>query len=370
MNLLRLFLFPFAALYGIITGLRNKFFDWGLLPSQTFQHPLIGIGNLSTGGTGKTPHVEYLVQLLKPSYQLATLSRGYKRKTRGYQQATTKSTVDEIGDEPLQLFHRHPEVVVSVCEKRVIGVKSILEAHPRNQVILLDDVFQHRYIKPGLNILLTDYHNLFTRNYLLPTGNLRECRSGVKRADALIVTKTPAVFSPLDKRLILEELKKYAIKHLYFSYIKYGDWVPLTPCATSLSLKKAKTIFLLTGIANPVPLGEHLKRNCCDLRSFSFADHYQFKPEDIQHVLQQYQSTYSCNKVIITTEKDAMRLRTPELAALLKEFPVYYIPIEIDFHDDGKARFDKMILDYVRATAPVPMVSKQKRPSSIPRVKA
>lgn len=348
MNILRILLFPVSLLYGLITWLRNKFFDWGILPSSSFDHPLIGIGNLSTGGTGKTPHIEYLVQLLKPTYRVATLSRGYKRKTRGFVIADHSTLMHDIGDEPMQLYTRNPEITVSVCENRKLGVKGLLETDPSNEVILLDDVFQHRYVKPGLNILLTDYHKIFTRNYPLPTGNLREFRRGARRADALIVTKTPCVFSPLDRKLILEEINKYKIRQVFFSYIRYGKWIPVTAAAREQKAQKAKTIFLLTGIANPVPLAEHLKRQCTEFKSFTFSDHYQFTASDLEKIIVQYNATYSGSKAIITTEKDSMRLKDPAIQEVIKNLPLYYLPIEVEFHKEDKLAFDTMVQEYVK----------------------
>ena len=352
MHFLRILLFPLSLLYGTIIWLRNKFFDWGILPSRSFDHPLIGIGNLSTGGTGKTPHVEYLMQLLKPHFMVSTLSRGYKRKTRGFKFAGSKSRVRDIGDEPLQMYLKHPDTFVAVCENRRKGVKKILETNPRNEVILLDDVFQHRYVKPGLNILLTDYHKIFTRNYILPTGNLREFRHGAKRADALVVTKTPGVFSPLDRKLILDELSRYQIENIFFSYIKYGQWIPLNKKARVARMQKAKSIFLITGIANPVPLGEHLKRLCIDLKVFRFSDHHQFTLKDLEKVKEKYSETFSGSKAIITTEKDTMRLRDPKLIKILESIPVYYVPIEVDFHQSDKKAFNKMVMDYMKQQYP------------------
>ncbi len=352
MNFFRILLFPLSLLYGSIIWLRNKFFDWGVIPSRSFDHPLIGIGNLSTGGTGKTPHIEYLIQLLKPFFRVATLSRGYKRKTRGFKYAGPKSRVRDIGDEPLQMWLKHPDTYVAVCENRKKGVKKILNANPDNEVILLDDVFQHRYVKPGLNILLTDYHRIFTRNYVLPTGNLREFRHGVKRADALVVTKTPGVFSPLDRKLILDELSPYKIKNIFFSYIKYGKWIPVNKKAKEARMREAKTIFLLTGIANPVPLGEHLKRLCTDLKIFRFSDHHQFTSKDLEKISNKFNETFSGSKAIITTEKDSMRLRNPELIKILEDIPVYYVPIEVDFHQSDKKAFNKMVMDYMKRQYP------------------
>jgi len=348
MNVVRVILFPFAILYGAITGIRNLLFDLGILPSRSFDHPLIGIGNLSTGGTGKTPHIEYLIKLLKPNYKVATLSRGYKRKTKGFVLAQKNSTIDEIGDEPLQMLTNHPDISVAVCENRVMGIKTLLSTKPENQVILLDDVFQHRYVKPGLNILLTDYHNLFTDNYLVPTGDLRESRRNASRADILIITKSPQIFSPLDKRLILEKVGKYNIRQIFFSYIKYGDWKPFNEKGTKFNYQKAKTIFLLTGIANPIPLAEHLKRYCSELKTLRFSDHHQFSEKELGAVADLYHSTFGSSKAIVTSQKDSMRLRNPLLQKILSDVPVYYIPIEVAFQPCDKQIFDSLIESYMQ----------------------
>lgn len=372
MKILRILLFPIAMLYGLVTALRNKLFDWGILSERTFDHPLIGIGNLSTGGTGKTPHIEYLIGLLKTKYRVATLSRGYKRKSKGFQLAKPFSKVRDVGDEPLQIYLKHPDANIAVCNSRREGIQKIIKSIPGNQVILLDDVYQHRYIKPGLNILLTDYHKIFTDNFMLPTGNLREFRSNAQRADAIVVTKTPSVFSPLDRKIILKDLEKYNIKNVFFSYIKYGEWKPITPTAEKNNMQEAKTIFMFTGIANPVPLEEHLKRSCLDLKTFRFSDHYQFKESDIRSIIHKYRETFSGTKAILTTEKDSMRLRDPAIKKLIKSLPVYYLPIEVDFHEKDKEKFDQMVWDYMatfmkkwkRSTHPTQTKSRQNKRAS------
>jgi tetraacyldisaccharide 4'-kinase len=348
MNAMNILLLPVSALYGSVTWLRNKFFDWGILPSESFNIPVISVGNLSMGGTGKTPHIEYLVRLLREKYDLAILSRGYRRKSRGYQKVDLKSDVDLAGDEPLQISRKFPDIQVAVCESRRKGITRILDHNPKNTVVLLDDAFQHRYVRPGLNILLTDYHRIFTKNFVVPSGTLREFRSGASRADALVITKTPCVLSPLDRNMILNDLKKYAIKKVFFSYIRYGNWIPFSPCAKEQNLQKSKTIFLLTGIADPEPLVEHLKRLCTDIVVFRFGDHHQFTHNEIDQLIRRYRETYSGSKVIITTEKDSMRLRSEEFRKKLDKLPVYYIPIEVDFHNSDKKHFDEMVMSYLK----------------------
>jgi tetraacyldisaccharide 4'-kinase len=357
MNLLRLLAWPFSLLYGLIVTIRNKLFDIGVLPSAEFQDvALIGVGNLSAGGTGKTPHVEYITKLLFPKYSVATLSRGYGRKASGFRLATLTSGTEEIGDEPKQFRHRFPETVpVAVDDKRVHGVKKLLALFPALQVIILDDVFQHRSIKPGLQIMLTDYSKLFYQDQMLPTGYLREPKSGVDRADIIVVTKTPQLFSPLERKRITKEIGPQPYQKVYFTTIVYGDFVPfgnlpaLAPQSKEHFFEKRYTIVLLTGIANSHSLEYFLKDKVEALVPCRFRDHHDFTPADIQHVKEIFSGIQSENKIILTTEKDAMRLQKPGLAESLGDLPVYYIPIEVAFHDQDAAIFNQQILDYVRS---------------------
>jgi tetraacyldisaccharide 4'-kinase len=348
MSPFRLLLFPFCLLYGLVTWVRNKLFDWGILPSRNFSVPVISLGNLSTGGTGKTPHVEYLVNFLKKNYKVAVISRGYKRKTRGFMIVTPIKSASEVGDEPLQICRRHPDIVVAVHERRRKGIERILQMHPEISLIILDDAFQHRYVKPGLNLLLTEYYKPFFNNYILPCGNLREPKSNVKRAHALIVSKTPAVFSPLDRKYFLKKLEKYKLEHVFFSTIEYGKWVPLTADCHS-EKPNLKTIFLYSGIANTSAIEEHLKRNCQELIVKRFPDHYQFSIKDLKVLRKEFRDTFGSSKAIVITEKDAMRLKEPELLRELKGLPVYYIPIKVVFHNQDKQGFEKLILGFLRA---------------------
>ncbi len=347
MAVLRILLFPFSIIYGLVTGFRNQLFDWGILPSKQFRHPVIGVGNLSVGGTGKTPMIEYLVKFLKNDYGLAVLSRGYGRKSSGFMIAGTETGAIEIGDEPMQVHIKHPDILVAVCEKRVAGIENILKEDKNNQVILLDDAFQHRYVKPGLNILLSDYHNLFTRSHLMPTGDLREFRRGAIRADVLVVTKTPCVFSPLDRKIITEELAPYNIPDVFFTFIRYGKLVPITKPAREMTEVKSRIIYLLTGIANPIPLAEHLKRMCTNLHLYRFPDHHEFSVREIREVLDKYLYEFSSSKIIVTTEKDSMRLQKPELAKMIQNVPIFYIPIEVEFHKEDKKRFNNLVMNYI-----------------------
>ncbi|MEI6173835.1 MAG: tetraacyldisaccharide 4'-kinase [Bacteroidota bacterium] len=347
-KVLQIILYPISLLYGLGMQIRNLLFDFGILPSIQFPKPVISVGNLSYGGTGKTPHIEYLIKLLHPHFFVATLSRGYGRKSNGFIIASKRSNVKYIGDEPMQFLKKFEKIKVAVDEKRKRGIQFLYQKYPTLGVILLDDAFQHRYVKPGISILLTDCALLYSDDYVLPSGTLREFKSGVERADIVIVTKTPKIFSPITRRRILEDLKPMRHQRVYFSYIKYGDPRAVFETASQQFPAKVTNILLFTGIANDYPLREHLARLCSDLIVIKFADHHAYKPNDIEEVIKKYHDLPTQKKVIITTEKDMMRLKTPELSTNLKTLPLFYVPIEIDFHGTDKENFDNEIIDYVK----------------------
>jgi tetraacyldisaccharide 4'-kinase len=357
MNLLRLLAWPISLLYGLVVIIRNKLFDLGLLPATEFNDAAtIGVGNLSAGGTGKTPHVEYIVRLLHPKYKVATLSRGYGRKTRGFRLATMEATTLEIGDEPKQFRHRFPDdIPVAVDAQRVHGVKKLLAHFPALQVVLLDDVFQHRRLKPGLQIVLTDYGRLFYQDHLLPTGLLREPKSGMSRADIIVVTKTPQLFSPLERKRIIKEIRPQPYQKVYFSTIVYGDFIPFGDKPGKRLLGKdyyfdrKYSVVLLTGIANSHSLEYYLKDKVKELVPFRFRDHHEFTPGDLQRLKEIFNNLRTENKIVLTTEKDAMRLQKPGLAEYLEDLPLYYVPIEVAFHDHDAVAFNQQIHDYVRS---------------------
>ncbi len=345
MNILRIIVFPFSLIYGLIMVFRNKMFDWGILPSDTFNVPVIIVGNISTGGTGKTPHTEYLIEMLYNKYNVAVLSRGYKRNTKGYIEAKPQSNVSDIGDEPFQLYKKYKDnIILSVDEKRKRGIKNLLKSYPGIDVILLDDGFQHRYVKPALNILLTDYRNLFTEDFILPTGNLREFRSSAKRADLIIVSKTPDIFSPIDKDILLNKLKKFKTKPILFSYIDYGELQPVNSKCKNNKISKIKSIVLLTGIANPSSLEEHLKKISDELYMLKYPDHHRYTKKDIDQIVAFYEDIFSGDKAIVTTEKDLMRLKEPAYMDALAEIPLYYIPIKIKFHEKGEKKLEQAVM--------------------------
>ena len=353
MKIFRILLFPISILYGCIVFLRNKLYDWGVFSSKSFPIPIISVGNLTVGGTGKTPHIEYLIRLLKSEFYCATLSRGYGRKTKGYILSDTQSTVEEIGDEPLQFKKKFNGIRVAVDENRVRGIQSILKEHPSLQTILLDDAFQHRAVKPGLSIVLTDFSKLFLYDHTVPTGSLREFKKGIHRADIIIVTKCPEILLPIERKRLLNEINPLPHQHVFFSYIRYGDLIPVSgeaknPLSKEFYFDRNFSIALLTGIANTKPLEFYLKDKVKNITHIKYADHHRFTKADIGSIQNIFNNIASTNKIILTTEKDAMRLKSPEYAEIIKNIPLFYIPIEIEFHNKDKSEFNEQILHYVR----------------------
>jgi len=352
-RILNILLYTFSLIYGVITFLRNKLYDWNLLQSTEFTFPVIVVGNLNVGGVGKTPHIEYLIRLLKKKYKLATLSRGYKRNTNGFYIATENSTALDIGDEPLQFKSKFSDIAVAVDEKRVRGVKEIKNKLPETQIILLDDAYQHRAVKPGINILITDYSRLYINDTVLPSGRLREWSSGSNRADIIIVSKTPDVLSPIDIRRIKEDLNPKPYQEIFFSFTKYQELKAFTPSAQELDLKNIKTnsVLLITGIAKSDTLYYYLKIRYNSIDHLKYEDHHTFNNKDVETIKDKFSHLYGKNKIIITTEKDIMRLSLPEIYNELKELPIFYIPIEVCFHGNDKEEFDNKILKYVTANS-------------------
>lgn len=352
-SLLRLFLFPVSLIYGAVMEVRNLLYDKGIFSSTGFNLPVISIGNLTVGGTGKTPHTEYLIRLLKERYTVATLSRGYGRKTKGFLIADENSEATRIGDEPLQIFSKFEDIIVTVGEKRVDAIETLLKVKEEVEVILLDDAFQHRAVKPGLSILLTDYSKIFVHNHVLPTGTLREPSHGMKRADIIIVTRTPALFSPLEIRRVESEIRLADHQKIFFSYIKYGEFMPAWKEGGSVVFSKeyyfnrGYAFLFFTGIANTKPLHDFFEERQMSTHYMEFGDHHNFTKDDIKKLEINFNNIANPNKIIVTTEKDYMRLKDPALKALLQNLPIYYLPIEVELHEPGKRIFDKMILDYV-----------------------
>lgn len=349
MNFLTLLLYPFAWLYGLAVFIRNFLFNAGIYRQTGFAVPLISVGNLSAGGTGKTPHIEYLIRLLQPHFPyLSTLSRGYGRKTRGFRLADEACTAREIGDEPCQFARNFSGLRVAVDEKRVHGMQQLLAAEPPSDCVLLDDAFQHRHIKPGLSILLTDYFRPYYEDHLLPAGRLREPRRSAERADIIIMTKCPAILSPITRNSILHKINPAPHQRVYFSFLRYGALQALNPSNHPVpeNDRKYYAILLVAGIANPYPLEEHLKRSCIDLESCLFPDHHNYTRDDLRMIREKFCNIVGKNKIIVTTEKDRMKLTTPELREIISDLPVFCQPVEVDFFKEDKTWFDQQILEY------------------------
>ncbi|RYY40605.1 MAG: tetraacyldisaccharide 4'-kinase [Chitinophagaceae bacterium] len=341
----RILLFPFALLYGAIVVIRNWCYDRGWLRSASFGLPLICVGNLSVGGTGKSPMVEYLINRLKGRYRVATLSRGYKRKTKGYALASEGTTALEIGDEPM-LFHRKfPEVPVAVGEERLVAIPQLLHDRPDTQAIILDDAFQHRPIRAGFNILLTDYGNLYTRDFFLPTGDLRDSRSSAGRAQVIVVTKCPAELSAAEKESLRRELAPREGQHLFFTTIAYGAAYHILSRRFT-SIDEDTEVLLITGIANPRPLKKYLEERIRTYSMMHYGDHHIFSIDDWREIRERFAALEGPKKIILTTEKDAMRLLKFENE--LSELPFFVLPIEHQFLFGEGTRFDGIVHTFIQ----------------------
>lgn len=333
-KILRVFLFPFSVLYGIIVSIRNLFFDWGILKSTSFKLPIITVGNLSVGGTGKTPQIEYLIRLLQHQYQIAVLSRGYKRKSEGFVLADEKTTVEELGDEPFQFYQKFSKVEVAVNGNRVEGVQQILKLKSNTDIILLDDAYQHRKIKAGYQILLTAYSDLFYKDFMMPTGNLRELWWGKNRANVIIVTKCPVDLSVEEQNEITKKINPLKHQQVFFTTIGYSA---VLKGSEEIQLKdlKIQKVILITGIAKPAPLVSYLQDNGIQFEHLKFPDHHHFTAAEIKTIQEK-----SKTAKIITTEKDYVRLEK-EIQEL------YYLPIETVFLNKQEV-FDEEILNFVK----------------------
>jgi len=332
MSFLRKILFPFAVLYGWITQFRNFLYDQGILKSYTFDVPTIVVGNLSVGGTGKTPMIEYLIRLLSENHRVATLSRGYKRHSKGFVLANSDATPQSLGDEPFQMHRKFPKMAVAVDADRKNGLEQLLSLKEKPQVILLDDAFQHRKVKAGFYILLTAYNDLYCNDWMLPTGNLRESRSGSHRADMIIVTKCPAAISEIAQDKIRKQLK--ANQPIFFSTIAYDDYVYSEKTSKKVVELKGVAKVLIAGIAKPEPFFAYLQES--NDRVLTYPDHHDFSENDIQTI-----KKLTKNKIIITTEKDYVRLKDR-----LNSESLFYLPIKTALVSQ-RSMFDTTLLNYV-----------------------
>lgn len=343
---LKVLLYPFSMLYGLVMWTRNRFYDKKVLTAVEFDLPVIAVGNLSVGGTGKTPHVEHLIRILKDSFKVATLSRGYNRRSKGYLLANENSTAAQLGDEPMQFHLKFPGIEVCVGEERMLAIPQLLGEKPETQVILLDDAFQHRSVKPGLNILITDYSRRFTRDHVVPFGRLREGRKGYERANCIIVSKCPPAMTAAEKDAVRQEINPLPGQQLYFTSLKYGDLYDMFS-NTPVNAPGDTTILLVCGIARPEPLLQQLKQTFRQVYLLSFPDHYYYDGHDLDKISRELGNLPGTEKMVVTTEKDAVRLQLK--AAKLHELniPIAVMPVEISFLFGETDSFNNYIFDYV-----------------------
>jgi tetraacyldisaccharide 4'-kinase len=340
----RILFLPVALIYFAVIWIRNKLYDKNIFKSVSFGLPIINVGNLAAGGTGKSPMVEYLIRLLKGKFETATLSRGYKRKTKGYALANENSTALEIGDEPLQFHLKFPEIAVAVGEERVLAIPQLLHDRPQTKCIILDDAFQHRKIKAGLDILLTDYGNLFTRDFYLPTGDLRDLKSGYKRAEIIVVTKCKPDLSADEKNKLVDEINPLPQQHVFFTANKYSQPYHILNRDDIKVLSDKDEVLLVTGIANPRPLKELIHQHTQTYYMLHYRDHHIFTINDFKEIKKRFEKMEAKNKFILTTEKDSMRLM--KFKTEMQNLPLYVIPIQHQFlFDEGKL-FDELVLKF------------------------
>lgn len=341
----RVLLLPLAILYGVFIKIRNWLFDQQYLRSARFNFPLICVGNLAVGGTGKSPMVEYLLALLHNRYKVATVSRGYKRKTKGYVLAGDATTALEIGDEPMLFHQKFPSVPVAVGEERLVAIPQLLHDHKDLQAIILDDAFQHRSVEAGYNILLTEFGNTYNHDFFLPTGDLRDDKSSAKRAQVIIVTKCPPDLSEAQRQKIMKSLRPKNHQRVFFTCIKYETPYHILDITNKRPITNEDEVLLMCGIANPKPLKNYLHEQARTYYQQDYADHHIFSIDDLQEVVGQFSSIAAQHKFIITTEKDAVRLT--KFQEELKQLPFYVLPITHFFLFDEGPQFDEMILSFI-----------------------
>lgn len=341
----RILLLPFALLYWLVIAVRNLLYDKKILESTPFAMPLICVGNLAVGGTGKSPMVEYLVTLLKVDFKIATLSRGYKRKTTGYSLAGENTTALDIGDEPMQFHLKFPDVPVAVGEQRIEAIPQLLHDKPETEVVILDDAFQHRSIKAGLNILLTEHDNLFTRDFYLPAGDLRDMKSQYKRAEIIVVTKCHPDISVQEKKAIIGEIEPVKDQLIFFTTIEYGRLYHIMGDRMP-DLDDKTEVLLVSGIANPVPLKKWVEKNSKAYYMLQYSDHHIFTIDDLKEIKKKFASIEADKKIILTTEKDAVRLI--KFKNEIKNWPLYVIPVKHKFLFNEEQRFNQSVINFIK----------------------
>ena len=347
-SVVRFLLYPFALIYGAVVWLRNRLYDSGFFSSVEFSVPVITVGNLSVGGTGKTPHVEYLIRLLQYQYRVATMSRGYKRRTQGFLLADEKANALRIGDEPMQYHMKFPELAVSVAEERMTGIPSLLQRRPEVEVVLLDDAFQHRSVKAGINMLITDFSRPFYNDYILPYGRLREGRKAYKRANVIVVSKCPPQLSREEAAVMRQKIRPLAQQQVFFSAIRYE--APYDFFTSEVVSLKGKNVLLVCCIARPEPLVAEVKNTAADVHVLSYPDHHYFLSRDLEEIKSAYAGWDRQDKVIVTTEKDATRLHLQLDKIREWNIPIIVLPIAVHILFNEGPQLDALILDYVSRT--------------------
>ena len=345
--LVKILLAPFSLLYGLGISMRNFFYRKGLLKGVEFNLPVISVGNLSIGGAGKTPHIEYLVRLLKDYLNVATLSRGYRRKTKGFLLVQPSFNAQQVGDEPLQFKRKFPEIMVTVAESRTFAIPKIVMEDEDTQVVLLDDAFQHRSIKPGLNILLTEFNYPFTKDYLLPSGRLREWRSAYERADIIIVSKCPPKVGESEKNALIEDIKPLPHQKMYFSYYDYVNPYYILNPQYQTQLGGDWDVLLICAIARTEYLLDYLHEQVKSVVVLEYEDHHYFSKFDVAHLKATFDRMESSKKIILTTEKDAMRLELHQEFIKENQLPIFALPVEVKFHFDHGEQFDQVVKDFL-----------------------
>ena len=337
---------PLSWLYGMVVHIRHKLFDLKILRSEEFDIPVVCIGNLTVGGTGKTPVAELLIERFSEHYRVGVLSRGYRRKTKGFVLSTPTSSARTIGDEPRQMKLKYPSVPVAVCEKRAEGIRLLRKAHPEIELIILDDAFQHRYVEPWVNILLMDYNNPVFRDRLLPWGRLRDTRNQIHRANFVLVTKCPDDLNPLDMRIVINSLGLFPYQSLYFTRMRQGEITPLFADRAVGKVREGDPVIAMSGIANPVPLLENLRKRFDVVAELTFDDHHTYRLSDMRR-LEALFAAYP-DAVVLTTEKDAVKLTNRKKVPEAVQQRLYYVPIHVSFVADSESEFLRQLELYVR----------------------
>jgi len=345
--LIRILLLPFSLLYGLGISIRDFLYRQKILLSVKFDLPVISVGNLTVGGAGKTPHIEYIIRLLRPYLNVATLSRGYRRKTQGHQNVQYWSRADQVGDEPLMFKRKYPDVFASVNENRALGIPELLQHAPTTQVVLLDDAFQHRGVTPGLNLLLTEFRRPFTRDWLLPSGRLREWRSAYRRADIIVVTKCPSDLHDDERKKLLSEIKPFPHQQVFFSSYRYLRPYYLFNGNYFVDLQEDMSVLLVSAIANSDYLREWVEAKVSTVRNREFEDHHYFEEGDLNDIERDFNHLPGSKKIILTTEKDAVRLELLREQIIEKKLPVMVLPVEVEFHGQDGHRFDLLVKEFL-----------------------